>query len=66
MKVTFIKKKKNRWPSNLPDDLMEKTIQTIDVLRLKGAPVSSVVVNAVAKGIVIANDRSILTEYGAI
>ena len=61
--MTSIEKKTGR-PSILPDDLMEKTIQTIDALRLKGAPVSSVVVNAVAKGIVIANDRCILTEYG--
>ena len=41
---------------------MIKTIDTIGAL--KGAPVSSAVVNAVAKGIVMANDRSILTEYG--
>ena len=64
LEVTFIEKKKTGRPSILPDDLMKKTIQTIDVLRLKGAPVSSVVVNAVAKGIVIANDRSILAKYG--
>ena len=33
-------------------------------LRLKGAPVSSSVVNAVARGIVMANDRSLLLENG--
>lgn len=43
---------------------MKKTIDTVDALRLKAAPVSSVVVNAIAKGIVMANDRSILAEFG--
>ena len=33
-------------------------------LRLKGAPVNSSMINAVAKGIVMANDRSLLVENG--
>ena len=43
---------------------MEKTIATIQALRLKGAPVTTAVINAIAKGIVMANDRSILVEHG--
>ena len=43
---------------------MDKTIQTIKVLRLKGAPVSSPVINAMAKSVVMAEDRCLLTEYG--
>ena len=33
-------------------------------LRLKGAPISSSIINAIAKGIVIANDRMQLVENG--
>ena len=42
---------------------MVKTIQTIKVLRLKGALVSSTVINAMAKCVVMAEDRCLLTEY---
>ena len=62
--VAFIEKKKIGRPSILPEYIMKKTLDTVDALRLKGAPVSSTVVNAVAKGIVMANDGSILAEYG--
>ena len=51
-------------PTLLPETLMKKTIDTITALRLKGAPVTSSVINAVAKGIVQANDRSLLVENG--
>ena len=64
--VLIIKKKKIGRLTLLPEDLMKKTIDTVEALRLKGAPVSSAVINAVAKGIVIANDRSILAEHGGI
>ena len=62
--VTAIEKKKAGRPTLLPDDLMKKTIETVSALRLRGAPVSASVINAVAKGIVLANDRSLLCENG--
>ena len=43
---------------------MKKAIQTIKALRLKGAPISYNVINAIAKGIVVANDRTMLVEHG--
>ena len=43
---------------------MKKTIETVGSLRLKGAPISSSIINAIAKGIVIANDRILLVENG--
>ena len=43
---------------------MEKTVSTIKSLRLKGAPVTCSVINAVAKGIVISNDQTMLVENG--
>ena len=62
--VTAIEKKKAGRPTLLCNDLMKKTIETVSALRLKGAPVSSSVINAVVKGIVLANDRSLLCENG--
>ena len=49
-------------PTLLPETLMKKTIDTISALRLRGAPVISSLINAVAKGIVQANDRTMLVE----
>ena len=43
---------------------MNKPIKTIKVLRLKGAPISYNVINASAKGKVVANDRTMLVEHG--
>ena len=43
---------------------MAKTIQTVKALRVKGAPVCSAVINAIAKGVVMAEDQYFLTEYG--
>ncbi|KAK2557492.1 Cilia- and flagella-associated protein 91 [Acropora cervicornis] len=40
------------------------TIETIQALRLKGALVTAAVISAIAKGIVMANDRTILVEHG--
>ena len=48
----------------LPEILMKKTIDTISALRLRGASVTSSVINAVAKGIVQANDRTLLVKNG--
>ena len=58
------KEKKRGRPYLLPDAMMNKTIELIGALRLKGAPVSTQIVNNVAKGIIQANDRSILIENG--
>ena len=43
---------------------MKKTIETVQSLRLKGVPISSSIINAIAKRIVIANDRMLLVENG--
>ena len=43
---------------------MKKVIETVANLRLRGAPVSSAVIRAVARGVTIANDRSLLLENG--
>ena len=44
----------------LPDEL----ISMVESLHLKGAPVTAEVINNVAKGFIIANDRSLLIENG--
>ena len=62
--VDEIRGRKRGRPTLLPEELMQKTIETIQTLRLKGAPVSATVVSAIAKGIVMANDRTILVEHG--
>ena len=56
--VTKIDSKKRGLPNLLPEDLMKKTIETVQSLRLKGAPISS------SKGIVVASDRILLVENG--
>ena len=43
---------------------MKKTIGTVQSLRLKGAPISSSIINATVKGIVMANDRMLFFENG--
>ena len=48
----------------LPDEIMEKTIEVVEALRINGAPVSGSVVTSVATGIINATDRSILVENG--
>ena len=62
--VTVLKSRKRGQPQLLPEDIMAKTIQTVKTLRLKGALVSSTVINAMAKCVVMAEDRCLLTEYG--
>ena len=53
-------------PTLLPETLMKKkAIDTISALRLRGTPITSSVINAFAKGIVQANDRTLLVENGA-
>ena len=43
---------------------MKKTIQTINSLRLKGAPISYNVITAISKEIVVATDTTMLVEHG--
>ena len=62
--VDEIRSRKRGRPTLLPEELMQKTIETIQTLRLKGVPVTATVINAFAKGIVMANDRTILVEHG--
>ena len=62
--VTILKAKRRGRPKLLPEEIMKKAIQTIKALRLKGAPISYNVINAIAKGIVVANDRTMLVEHG--
>ena len=59
----IVKKKASRL-TLLPESLMKKVIETVANLRLSGAPVSSAVIRAVARGVIIANDRSLLLENG--
>ena len=54
--MIVLKSRKRGRPKLLPEDIMAKTIQTVKALRLKGAPVSSAVINAIAKGVVMAED----------
>ena len=48
----------------LPDELMTKAIYMVEDLRLKGAPVTTEVINSVANGFIITNDRSLLIGNG--
>ena len=58
----IVMKSKGR-PTLLPKTLTKNTID-ISALRLRGAPVTSSVINGVTKGIVQANDRTLLFENG--
>ena len=62
--ITEIVKKKTGRPTWLPENLMKKVIVTFTNFRLRGTPVSAAVIRAVAKGAIIANDRSLLLENG--
>ena len=62
--VTEIGTKKRGRPSLLPDELIAKTVEIVKALRLKGAPVSYAVMAAVARGVVISQDRNLLVENG--
>ena len=62
--VTILKAKRQGRPKLLPEEIMKKAIQTIKALRLQGAPISYNIINAIAKRIVVANDRTMLVEHG--
>ena len=57
-------KKKTGRPTLLPAELMQKVVYLVSALRLKGAPVSSSVICSVARGVILANERSLLLENG--
>ena len=48
----------------LPESLIKKVTKTVANLRLRAAPVSPAVICAVAIGVIIASDRSLLFESG--
>ena len=50
----------------LLDELMTKVISLVEALRLKGVPVNAEVINSVAQGLIIVNDRSLLIENGGL
>ena len=53
------------WTTKLlPENLMKITIETVQSLRLKGVSISPSIINASAKGILNANDRTLLVENG--
>ena len=62
--MTGLKSTKRGPAKLLPVDIIAKTIQTVKALRFKGAPVSSVVINVLAKGVAMAEDGCLFTEYG--
>ena len=64
LQIVAINIKKRGRPSILPENIMAKTIEMVKCLRLKGAPVSSSVIVAVARGMILANDSSLLIENG--
>ena len=64
VEVNEIGAKKQGRPSLLPEELMKKSLDIIKALRLKAAPVSYSVMAAVARGVVISHDRSLLVENG--
>ena len=63
--VTILKSRKRGRGKLLPEYIMAKTSQTVKALCLKGAPVSSAAINVIAKGVVMAEDRCLLTESGS-
>ena len=61
--VTVMTSKTRGQPKLLSEDIMAKTIQTVEALRLNAAPVSSAVINAIVKGVVMAENRCLVLEY---
>ena len=64
VEVNEIGTKKQGRPRILPEELMKKSIDIIKALPLKATPVSYSVMAAVARGVVISHDRSLLVEDG--
>ena len=61
--VTVLKSRKRGRPKLLSEDITAKTIQTVKALHLKGALVSSAVINGIAEGVIVVKDQCLLTEY---
>ena len=61
---TILRTNKRGCLNILLEGIMKKAIQTIKALRLKSALISDNVINAIAKGIVVGNDRKMLLEHG--
>ena len=61
--VTILKGKKRGCPKLLPEKIMIKTLQTVKALCLKSAFTSYNVINAIAKGIAVANDTTMFVEH---
>ena len=57
-------KKKTGRTALLPAEVIQKVVDLISALRLKGAPVSSSVICSVARGAILVNDRSLLLGNG--
>ena len=64
VEVNEIGIKKQGRPSLFPEELMKKSIDIIKALRWKAAPVSYSVMAAVARGVAISHDQSLLVENG--
>ena len=62
--VDLLEKKRVGRPTLLPPELMDKTIDLITNLRMKGTPITASIITATVQGIVIANDRSLLFQHG--
>ena len=63
--IKKIVKKKAGRTTLLLENLMKKIIETVANLWLRGATVSSAVIRAVARGVIIAKGRSLLLENGS-
>ena len=63
--VTLLPYKKRGKPTLLPAEIDRKVMEMASSMRLAGAVVNYNVLIAVAKGIIIANDRTLLAENGS-
>ena len=62
--VSSLPQKKRGRPTLLPEEIDEKVMDMASSMRLSGAVVNYNVLIAIAKGIITANDRTLLTENG--
>ena len=60
--ITEIVNKKPGHPTLIPKNLMKYVIENVTNLLLRRVPVSAAVICAVARGFIIANDKSLLLE----
>ena len=62
--VKEIVKKKAGRPTLFLVELMQRLVDLVSASRLKGVPVSSSVIWSAARGVILADDRSLLLEIG--